>query len=150
MALTWGYEQLGLADLNHALVAAIMAQKMERDRHSQPVTNVATMATTLATTTEISTTPSTTTSTVTVTLAPSTQTINQNNQLIEKIVTASVFLLLQILMVVAYIILINHNKISYKKRMTYILVLICPFQFIFGKNSLKVAEALQVLEPVSK
>ena len=91
-------------DLNHALMAAIMAQQLERDRQ------VGAQATTTRPLTP--TTPSSTEGTM-------------RDKIINQIVTGSVFILLEVLMIVSYVILINHNRIDYRKRMIYILILIC-------------------------
>ena len=93
-------------DLNHALMAAIMAQQLERDRQ---VGAQATTTRSLTPTTSSSTEGDTT----------------MNDKIINQIVTGSVFILLEVLMIVSYVILINHNRIDYRKRMTYILILIC-------------------------
>ena len=124
-------------DLNKALMAAIMAQQLERGN------TVATLAPTMSTTTSMTTTSmsTTTTSTVTTTttelnltlaaIEPVTPGIHVievselSGKLITQIVTGSVLIMLEILMIVAYVILINHNKIDYRKRMTFILILIC-------------------------
>ena len=148
----YDYSKMGLTaiknwdvrDLNHALVAAIMAQQIERERHNT-VGKVEQNGSTNSSTTE-TTISSSVTSTVASTAAALTNEtvlgeIAQQRVLVEfepldgkiiaQIVTGSVFLLLEVLLVLAYIILIKNNKIDYRQRMTYILILICTRKFTF-------------------
>ena len=129
-------------DLNKALMAAIMAQQLERGNTGVPVANLAPM-----TSTTVSTTSTTTSTTTTLTTTTSTTELTEkvltdrivysieasqlSGQLIAQIMTGSVLIMLEILMIVAYVILINHNKIDYRKRMTFILILICTRMYTF-------------------
>merc|ERR1711892_1325222 len=115
-------------DLNKALMAAIMAQQLERGNKVAPI---ATLAPTTSTTTSTTTTTTTTTTelrtTLMATLPLMTERIEvseMSGRLITQIVSGSVLIMLEILMIVAYVILINHNKIDYRKRMTFVLILI--------------------------
>ena len=135
-------------DLNHALVAAIMAQQIERERHNtvgkvgqSGSTNSTTTAATFTSTSVPSTTTSTPSTSNTLTEETVLEEIAQQRVLVEfepldgkiiaQIVTGSVFLLLEVLLVLAYIILIKNNKIDYRQRMTCILILICTRKFSF-------------------
>ena len=149
----YDYSKMGLTaiknwdvrDLNHALVAAIMAQQIERERHNT-VGKVEQNGSTNSSTTATTTISSSVTSTVASTAATLTNEtvlgeIAQQRVLVEfepldgkiiaQIVTGSVFLLLEVLLVLAYIILIKNNKIDYRQRMTYILILICTRKLTF-------------------
>ena len=108
-------KELDIRDLNHALVAALMAQQIERERLIESE---------LATT---STSPTSTFSTNTTMLEEITEVDPESldGKIISQIVTGSVFLLLEVLLILAYIILIKNNRIDYRQRMTYILILIC-------------------------
>ena len=111
-------------DLNHALMAAIMAQQLERERGKQAtVATISPTTTTTSTTTSIPTTVRETHSSLAV--IERIEESELSGEIINQIVTGSVFILLEVLMIVAYVILINHNRIDYRKRMTYILILIC-------------------------
>ena len=114
-------KELDIRDLNHALVAALMAQQIERERLIESE---------LATT---SASPTSTFSTNTTMLEEITEVDPESldGKIISQIVTGSVFLLLEVLLVLAYIILIKNNKIDYRQRMTYILILICTRKFAF-------------------
>merc|ERR1712106_879854 len=108
------------------------AQQLERGNKVAPI---ATLAPTTSTTTSTTTTTTTTTTelrtTLIATLPLMTERIEvseMSGRLITQIVSGSVLIMLEILMIVAYVILINHNKIDYRKRMTFVLILICtPF-----------------------
>jgi len=103
-------------DLNHALMAALMAQKLER---GNTVSSTGKISTSITEPDTLRNVPAITDRTV--------EGANEASG-INKIVTGSVLLMLEILMIVAYVILIKHNKIDYRKRMTYILLLIStPF-----------------------
>ena len=111
-------------DLNHALMAAIMAQQLERERGKQAtVATIAPTTTTTSTTTSIPNTVRETHSSLAV--IERIEESELSGEIINQIVTGSVFILLEVLMIVAYVILINHNRIDYRKRMTYVLILIC-------------------------
>ena len=111
-------------DLNHALMAAIMAQQLERERGKQAtVATIPPTTTTTSTTTSIPTTVRETHSSLAV--IERIEESELSGEIINQIVTGSVFILLEVLMIVAYVILINHNRIDYRKRMTYVLILIC-------------------------
>ena len=108
-------------DLNHALMAAIMAQQLERERGTQA--KGGTVAPTSTTTTPTPNTIRGHHSTLAV--IERIEESELSGEIINQIVTGSVFILLEVLMIVAYVILINHNRIDYRKRMTYVLILIC-------------------------
>merc|ERR1712106_233929 len=115
-----------VCDLNKALMAAIMAQQLERGNKVAPIATLAptTTTTTTTTTTELHTTLMATLPLMTERIEVS----EMSGRLITQIVSGSVLIMLEILMIVAYVILINHNKIDYRKRMTFVLILICtPF-----------------------
>ena len=110
-------------DLNHALMAAIMAQQLERER---AVGTPATVPTSTPTTvTSSPTVRDTTTMSTDLAVIERIEENELSGKIINQIVTGSVFILLEVLMIVSYVILINHNRIDYRKRMTYILILIC-------------------------
>ena len=110
-------------DLNHALMAAIMAQQLERER---TVGTPATVPTSTPTTvTSSPTVRDTTTMSTDLAVIERIEENELSGKIINQIVTGSVFILLEVLMIVSYVILINHNRIDYRKRMTYILILIC-------------------------
>merc|ERR1712106_792012 len=127
-------------DLNKALMAAIMAQQLERGNKVAPI---ATLAPTTSTTTSTTTTTTTTTTelrtTLIATLPLMTERIEvseMSGRLITQIVSGSVLIMLGILMIVAYVILINHNKIDYRKRMTFVLILICTRELTYAENTI--------------
>ena len=121
-------------DLNKALMAAIMAQQLERGNKVAPV---ATLAPTTSTTTSTMTSTTTTTTklthsvlmAVTPVMTERIEAHELSGRIITQIVTGSVLIMLEILMIVAYVILINHNKIDYRKRMTFVLILICTRKY---------------------
>ena len=121
-------------DLNKALMAAIMAQQLERGNKVAPLATLA-PATSTTTSTMTSTTTTTTKLTQSVLMAVTpvmTERIEArelSGRIITQIVTGSVLIMLEILMIVAYVILINHNKIDYRKRMTFVLILICTRKY---------------------
>ena len=110
-------------DLNHALMAAIMAQQLERERAGGTPATVPT-----STPTTVTSSPTVRDITTMSTDLAVIERIEENElsgKIINQIVTGSVFILLEVLMIVSYVILINHNRIDYRKRMIYILILIC-------------------------
>ena len=109
-------------DLNHALMAAIMAQQLERER---AVGTQATVGTTVKTTPSTVGDQSSKPAEIESITNRRIEESELSGKIINQIVTGSVFILLEVLMIVAYVILINHNKIDYRKRMTYVLILIC-------------------------
>ena len=102
-------------DLNHALMAAIMAQQLEREKTSIDKTTSASTKTTAKPDNNLIEVP---------VIVPDKMEKGASKSGVNQVVTASVFVLLEVLIIVAYFVLINHNKIDYRKRMTCILILI--------------------------
>ena len=102
-------------DLNQALMAAIMAQQLERGNTISPTGKPTVSTLTTPDPLDIRNVP--------VIIERAMEEAIETSE-INQLVTGSVLVMLEVLMIVAYLILIKHNKIDYKKRMTYILVLI--------------------------
>ena len=103
-------------DLNHALMATIMAQQLERGNTLSSTDKTTVLTKTTAKPDNLIEVP--------VIMDETGKGASDTTSGVNQIVTGSVLVLLEVLMIVAYFILINHNKIDYRKRMIYILILI--------------------------